>query len=130
MNRREFVQGSAVLATTMALQSKAQAASAPQRAFKIALTPGSIGVTVASQRELNGLAHRHGFEAVEPMSAEIAGMSPAQLAELAADLGAKHLVWAAAGLPVVVTDHADRAAKMSLDMLVAIQDFNAKFFET
>ncbi len=32
---------------------------------------------------------------------------------------------AAAGLPVVVTDHADRAAKMSLDMLVAIQDFNA-----
>jgi adenylate cyclase len=32
---------------------------------------------------------------------------------------------AAAGLPVVVTDHADRAAQMSLDMLVAIQDFNA-----
>jgi adenylate cyclase len=32
---------------------------------------------------------------------------------------------AAAGLPVVVADHADRAAHMSLDMLVAIQDFNA-----
>ena len=32
---------------------------------------------------------------------------------------------AAAGLPVVVTDHADRAAHMALDMLVAIQDFNA-----
>lgn len=31
---------------------------------------------------------------------------------------------AAAGLPVVVTDHADRAAHMSLDMLDAIQDFN------
>ncbi len=31
---------------------------------------------------------------------------------------------AAAGLPVVVTDHADRAAHMSLDMLAAIQDFN------
>jgi len=100
MNRREFVQGSAVLATAMALQNKAQAASAPQRAFKIALTPGSIGVIVASQRELNALAHRHGFEAVEPMPAEIAGMAPAQLSELGADLGAKHLVWAAAGLPV------------------------------
>jgi len=100
MNRREFVQGSAVLATAMALQNKAQAASAPQRAFKIALTPGSIGVSVASQRELNALAHRHGFEAVEPMSADIAGMAPAQLAELSADLRAKHLVWAAAGLPV------------------------------
>ena len=33
---------------------------------------------------------------------------------------------AAAGLPVVVTDHADRAAHMSLDMLDAIEDFNAK----
>ena len=32
---------------------------------------------------------------------------------------------AAAGLPVVVPDHADRAAHMSLDMLVAIEDFNA-----
>jgi adenylate cyclase len=31
---------------------------------------------------------------------------------------------AAAGLPVVVPDHADRAAHMSLDMLIAIQDFN------
>ncbi len=100
MNRREFVQGSAVLAAAMALQRNVQAASTPQRAFKIAITPGSIGVTVASQRELNDLAHRHGFEAVEPMPAEIAGMAPAQLTELGADLGAKHLVWAAAGLPV------------------------------
>jgi adenylate cyclase len=32
---------------------------------------------------------------------------------------------AAAGLPVVVTDHADRAAHMSLDMLVATQALNA-----
>ena len=32
---------------------------------------------------------------------------------------------AAAGLPVVVLDHADRAAHMALDMLLAIQAFNA-----
>jgi adenylate cyclase len=32
---------------------------------------------------------------------------------------------AAAGLPVVVPDHADRAALMSLDMLAAIEDYNA-----
>ena len=32
---------------------------------------------------------------------------------------------AAAGLPVLVPDHADRAAQMSLDMLLAIEDFNA-----
>jgi len=100
MNRREFVQGSAALAAAMALQGKVQASSVPQRAFKIAITPGSIGVIVASQRELNGLAHRHGFEAVEPLPAEIAAMSSAQLSELGADLQAKQLVWAAAGLPV------------------------------
>jgi adenylate cyclase len=32
---------------------------------------------------------------------------------------------AAAGLPLVAPDHADRAAHMSLDMLLTIQDFNA-----
>jgi len=32
---------------------------------------------------------------------------------------------AAAGLPVVVPDHVDRAAHMALDMRVAVQDFNA-----
>ena len=32
---------------------------------------------------------------------------------------------AVAGLPVVVADHADRAANMSMDMLIAIEDFNS-----
>lgn len=32
---------------------------------------------------------------------------------------------AAAGLPTVVSDHADRAAHMALDMIEAIEDFNA-----
>ncbi len=68
--------------------------------MKIALTPGSIGVAVKSQRELNDLAHRHGFEAVEPMSDELRRMSADKLAETLADLKAKNLGWAAAGLPV------------------------------
>lgn len=68
--------------------------------MKIALTPGSIGVALKSQRELNDLAHRHGFEAVEPMSDELRRMSADQLAETLADLKAKNLGWAAAGLPV------------------------------
>ena len=68
--------------------------------MKIALVPGSIGVAVKSQRELNDLAHRHRFEAVEPRAEEIAAMAPSQLDELKADLGAKRLAWAAAGLAV------------------------------
>lgn len=73
---------------------------AAQRKFTLALTPGSIGVTVASQRELNDLAHRHGFEAVEPRVEEVAAMTSAQLAEVSGDLAAKKLKWAAAALPV------------------------------
>lgn len=102
MNRREFVQGTAVLAAGVALTGAGRAAetAAAKRKFTLALTPGSIGVTVASQRELNDLAHRHGFEAVEPRVEEVAAMTPAQLAEVAGDLAAKKLKWAAAGLPV------------------------------
>jgi sugar phosphate isomerase/epimerase len=66
----------------------------------IALSPGSIGVTVKSQQELNALAHQHRFEAVEPRAEEIAAMSAEQLAATIADLKAKQLAWAAAGLAV------------------------------
>ena len=68
--------------------------------MRIALTPGSIGVNVKSQAELNELAQRHRFQAVEPRADEIAAMSSAQLAGLIADLKAKGLTWAAAGLTV------------------------------
>ncbi len=66
----------------------------------IALTPGSVGVSVKSQRELNELAHRHRFEAVEPRGEELAAMSREQLTEIMGDLKSKQLAWAAAGLPV------------------------------
>lgn len=68
--------------------------------MSIALTPGSIGVTVKSQKEINALAQRHRFEAVEPRAEELASMSREQLAEVVGDLEAKQLVWASAGLPV------------------------------
>jgi sugar phosphate isomerase/epimerase len=77
-----------------------RAESMAGRKMKIALVPGSIGVAVKSQRELNDLAQRHRFEAVEPRTEEIAAMAPAQLDELKADLVAKGLAWAAAGLAV------------------------------
>ena len=68
--------------------------------MKIALTPGSVGVTVKSQRELNEIAHRHRFEAVEPRGDELAAMSADESAAVKADLTAKGLVWATAGLAV------------------------------
>jgi len=102
MKRREFVQGTTVLAAMAFLPETARSAAAvgAGRSFKLALTPGSIGVTVASQRELNDLALRHGFEAVEPRPDELAAMSATQMSETLADLTAKKLTWAAAGLSV------------------------------
>ena len=103
MNRREFVRHASTLATVAAVSSSLDAAapaSAPARKMKIALTPGSIGVTVKSQQELNDLAHRHTFEAVEPRGEELAAASAEQLATILGDLKAKGLVWSATGLPV------------------------------
>lgn len=101
MNRRRFLVSTSAAAAVAALPSFVHAAAASTgRAFKLALVPGAIGVTVKSQRELNELAARHGFEAVEPRHDELAQMSAPQLAELSADLQAKHLTWAAAGLPI------------------------------
>jgi sugar phosphate isomerase/epimerase len=101
VNRREFLHTSSALAALTALPASLHAMAAPSsRKMKIALTPGSIGVTVRSQKELNDLAHRHGFEAVEPRGDELAGMSSEQMAETLADLKAKQLAWAATGNPV------------------------------
>lgn len=66
----------------------------------VALTPGSIGVSVKTQKESNALAERHKFEAVEPRAEELASLSADQLAEVIKDLQSKRLAWASAGLPV------------------------------
>lgn len=94
MDRRDFLRtaGASALALGAGLSG--------ERRMRIALTPGSIGVGATSQKQLNELAARHGFEAVEPRTAELAGMSDGQRAELKADLAGKRLAWAAAGLPV------------------------------
>ncbi len=102
MNRRAFLHASSLLAAAAALPRPLPAANATPsaRRMTIALTPGSIGVTATSQQELNALAHRHRFEAVEPRADELAAMTPAQLADTLADLKSKQLVWASPGLPV------------------------------
>jgi sugar phosphate isomerase/epimerase len=100
MNRREFLYSSSALAALSTIPSLSTAASTPARKFTLALTPGSIGVSVKTQQELNDLAHRHHFESVEPRGEELMAMSQEQLSQTLADLKAKQLVWAATGLPV------------------------------
>lgn len=102
MYRREFLKTSSTLAALAAFPAPSlRGADAPgARRMTVALVPGSIGVTAKGQRELNDLAHRHRFEAVEPRTEELAAMSRDQLTDTLGDLKAKGLVWAAAGLPV------------------------------
>ena len=102
MNRRTFLETAGLTATAASLPAifAAAAADAPARKMTIALTPGSIGVSAKTQSELNALAHRHGYESVEPRSRELATMSNAQVSEVLNDLKKKDLLWAAAGLPV------------------------------
>ncbi|MDP3069441.1 MAG: sugar phosphate isomerase/epimerase family protein [Opitutaceae bacterium] len=100
MNRRAFVRSASALAALSTVPAALAATRAAGRKFTLALTPGSIGVAVKTQRELNDLAHRHRFESVEPRGDELAGLAPAHVAEITADLKAKHLAWAATGLPV------------------------------
>ena len=104
MNRREFLETTGTLAALAAvpgaLSASPQSPPSRGRLMKVALTPGSIGVTVKTQAELNDLAHRHKYESVEPRGEELATMTTDQVAATLADLKAKNLVWAAAGLPV------------------------------
>jgi len=104
MNRRDFLHCTSTLAAISAVPlisaADGTAGRSASRKFTLALTPGSIGVTVQRQAELNDLAHRHRFESVEPRADELAAMSAEQLADVLADLKAKQLVWSATGLPV------------------------------
>ncbi len=97
-SRREFLSraSGAALSAGAFLSSSA---SGQARKMKIALTPGSIGVT-ANQTEVIELAHDFGFESVQPFAADLALLSDGELQDLLETLESRHLVWAAAGLSV------------------------------
>ncbi len=92
MTRRTFLAAGAALAS-------ASSAGAASRKFTLAFTPGSIGIKT-DQRGAIDLASKHGYESVQPFAGDLASMSDSQLGELKAELSAKNLQWASAGLPV------------------------------
>jgi sugar phosphate isomerase/epimerase len=67
--------------------------------MRLCLSPGSIGVK-ASAREASALAHKHGFEAVEPALDFLVRLNDDDLAALRAEMKSWGLVFGAAGLPV------------------------------
>jgi sugar phosphate isomerase/epimerase len=70
-----------------------------KRKFTMDLVCGAIGVR-AQPDEAIQLAHKYGFESVQPSPAHLAGLSDGQVDELLTQLKERNLVWGAAGLPV------------------------------
>lgn len=77
----------------------AGAGFAAARSFTMDLACGAIGVQ-ARLPEAIALAHRFGFEAVDPDAAFLAKQEAVDFEKLRAELKAQGLVWGAAGLPV------------------------------
>jgi sugar phosphate isomerase/epimerase len=97
----------AALAGFVIPNSRSAAAGSGRRRMTISLAPGSIGVQ-ADQTQAIDLAHRLGFESVEPYGGHLAKLSAAEMEALQASLKEKHLVWGAAGLPVDFRGAEDR----------------------
>jgi sugar phosphate isomerase/epimerase len=78
-----------------------------KRKFTMDLRCGAIGVR-ADPRQAIELAHRYGFESVEPSAHFLAKLSDGELEEVLGELESKNLVWGAAGLPVNFRADEDR----------------------
>ena len=92
---KTFAMGTAIAASS----SPFRAAQSSGRKMTVNLMCGMIGVR-ANQREAIDLAHRHGFESVEPMAGYLADLRKDQLGNLLREMKAKGVVFGAAGLPV------------------------------
>lgn len=99
MQRRQFLQQTALLTAASAIPFSPLFASTASRKFTMSLDPGAIGVK-ADQIELVALAAEYGFEAVSPYASYLAEQDKAALAELQANMREKMLVWGVGGLPV------------------------------
>lgn len=100
LDRRAFlVQSTAACAAASLGVLHASAAEQGQRKFTMDLVCGAIGVR-ADQPAAIELAHRYGFESVQPSAGYLKELSDGDLQSLLDDLKIKDLVWGAAGLSV------------------------------
>ncbi len=93
LNRRRFLELSSLPGASFLLR----AATAPRK-MKMCLVCGAIGVK-ATQLEAIDLAHRYGFEAVEPQANYLASLADSELQRLLQDLKNKHLEFGASPIP-------------------------------
>ena len=102
LDRRAFLGTATAVGLSgvgMLASGRCAASERGKRKFTMDLRCGAIGVR-ADPREAIHLAHRYGFESVEPSAQFLAKLSDGELEELLGELKSKKLVWGAAGLPV------------------------------
>mgnify|MGYP002631097231 CR=1 FL=1 len=103
MNRRSFIQtasrAAAATATVGALPL-GTFAQQPRTRMTINLVCGAIGVEARTQADVNALAVKHGFQSVEALGGELAGMSQTQLEDLLGSMKQNRIVFGACGLSV------------------------------
>ncbi|MEX2558584.1 MAG: sugar phosphate isomerase/epimerase family protein [Pirellulales bacterium] len=102
ISRRRLLHGALAAAAASACPISRRAPAAEGRSARkmtIDLVCGAIGVK-ANQVEAIDLAHRHGFESVAPDPGFLGTLDDGQLADLAAEMKQKQVVFGAAGLPV------------------------------
>ncbi|MCF7763357.1 MAG: sugar phosphate isomerase/epimerase [Verrucomicrobia bacterium] len=103
MNRRSFIQtASRAAAATAAVGALPLGtfAQQPRTRMTINLVCGAIGVEARTQADVNALAVKHGFQSVEALGGDLAGMSPTQLGDLLGSMKQNRIVFGACGLSV------------------------------
>ena len=113
LNRRDFIRAvtavgvaGAGLSTAVAADANAQSPR-PRRKFTKCLSCGAIGVG-ADQREAIRLAHRFGFEAVEPSLDFLGQLSQGELQDLLEDMKSQEARLGRGGAPGGVSREATR----------------------
>src|SRR5207249_8182259 len=102
LTRRKFIArtGTGLAALQATNTSRGGAAPAgPARKFYAILSLGRIGFNGTFDQSVE-LAHKYGFEGIDPDADFFARLSDADLKRLLADLASKNLKFGAAGLPV------------------------------
>ncbi len=100
-NRRDFLKTTSAFAASGLLTPLPNlfASAAAERAFKLCLNPGSIGVS-ADQQTLLDMAIRHGYEAMIAMPARLAAFSEGERAAFLDKMDAHGISWGSANLPI------------------------------
>lgn len=99
MNRRKFLRNTTMASAAASLPLKNWGETPMNRAFKVCLNPGDIGVSI-DQKGLLHAAIQYEYEAITPLAKELIQWSSEARSELKDQMTSNRISWGSAGLPV------------------------------